>query len=164
MVATYFHSYMEEDKVTGTNRFEMKIAPELPILRAHPNYQRNGPWYDWVQVHWREEEGMGISTMVPAKILGFLKFTEDEKEVMKVLIHPCQYRTVADTKGDDAKIYIIFDTWTMDKSLFLINIDGIDRGTLAVLVMDRRREAQESIGIQGQTKDLAKAVFKSYTH
>jgi len=54
-------------------------------FRAHPNYQSNGPWYDWAWVRYEDDEG---TQDVPAKFLGFVTFGQGQRFA---IIHPCEY-------------------------------------------------------------------------
>ena len=64
------------------------------IYRAHPNYQGNGEWYDWVMVKF----GDGC---FPSKVLSFYQKSEPETDAetgeitssgIHAIIHSCEYR------------------------------------------------------------------------
>ena len=69
------------------------------VFRAHPNYQSEGPWYDWVKVEWSDNDssdgsedtsGSSIdSSITPARLYCFVKNLEGGLEA---IIHSCENR------------------------------------------------------------------------
>jgi hypothetical protein len=52
------------------------------LVRAFPNYRREGPWYDWVNIVWVDSHGENV--FLPAKTLCFY---ESDKAGMCALVH-----------------------------------------------------------------------------
>ena len=76
-------------------------------LRCHPNYRNEGPWYDWVIVHFKTEEDFEELPLdhcpqyqrdcVPCKILAFAEHQPNGKNSSEtwILVHGCNFRTAA---------------------------------------------------------------------
>lgn len=71
-------------------------------LRCHPNYRNEGPWFDWVIVHFETDEVFEKlpsdhrpqyqRDCVPCKILAFAEGPNGEDDQPWILVHGCQYR------------------------------------------------------------------------
>ena len=85
------------------------IPQDLFLVRADPDYKREGPWYDWVMVLF---EGGGESfaeldkrclqyqpDVVPAKVLALANHPETG---VMALVHPCEFRTKEKDQKDDS--------------------------------------------------------------
>ena len=89
-------SYKEEDTVIDC--FSHVRTAVGTLFRAHPDYQREGPWYDWAAVPWTDTEKEGEElgkpssnfgcygkNYFPAKILCIFRCPKDED--IHVLVH-----------------------------------------------------------------------------
>jgi hypothetical protein len=78
---------------------EMKVK-EGPTYRAHPNYRNEGPWQDWANVSFGQDE-QGVFRMVPSRILLFYihHFVDDNGEhsdEIRALVQTCDYQVGSD--------------------------------------------------------------------
>jgi hypothetical protein len=78
---------------------EMKVK-EGPTYRAHPNYRNEGPWQDWANVSFGQNE-QGVFQMVPSRILLFYihHFVDDNGEhsdEIRALVQTCDYQVGSD--------------------------------------------------------------------
>jgi hypothetical protein len=87
------------------------------------------------------DEKIVMTMVMPAKIIGFVKKkTRALGEWMIFFIHPCKYRSNKDEQDDDAKGYIIFETWRMDTRLFLVDVDDMDSQIPNILAVELEAE------------------------
>jgi hypothetical protein len=137
---------------------ELKLGANMPVTRAHPNFQNCGKWNDWIHIRGQEvpedddvdcdknsetkseTKSESAAIVVPAKIFGFVKVKTGASECMKLLIHLCKYRSDKDKRDDEAKGYIIFETWRMDTGLFLVDVNDIDLRIPNVLAVELEAE------------------------
>jgi hypothetical protein len=78
---------------------EMKVK-EGPMYHAHPNYCNEGPWQDWANVSFGQDE-QGVFQMVPSRILMFYihHFVDDNGEhcdEIIALVQTCNYQVSSD--------------------------------------------------------------------
>ena len=90
------------------------------VFRAHPNYQGDGPWNDWVNIKWEGDNNL------PAQLLGF--FLWDTK--YKAIVHSVESTpqehsiltrtTTLEMNNDNTPMYHVVDGDTLDEhtSLF----------------------------------------------
>ncbi len=88
------------------------------IMRAHPNYRSDGPWYDWVMVALegqasssKRKQGRNIQghwdiKFIPAKVLCFFQVDSYTNSTF-ALIHPCRR---SKHSGDS----ILFERWQLE--------------------------------------------------
>ena len=74
---------------------EMKVKGG-PTYRAHPNYCNNGPWQDWANVTFGNDQH-GTVRIVPSRVLLFYihYYSDDDgcqNSEIKALVQTCQYR------------------------------------------------------------------------
>jgi hypothetical protein len=78
---------------------EMKVK-EGPTYHAHPNYWNEGPWQDWANLSFGQDE-QGVFRMVPSRILLFYihHFVDDNGEhsdEIRALVQTCDYQVGSD--------------------------------------------------------------------
>ena len=128
-------------KENGFRYWELKTELSLRLpredtittLRCHPNYRSDGPWYDWVIVHFdcprkpkHHYKTQYTHEYVPCKILAFAykpKSTdtslEKESQEIWVLVHGCDFRLEGYQCRDDS---VLLEHWELayhDLSKFL---------------------------------------------
>ena len=102
------------DTVTG--------EPQEPFLvRADPDYQKGGPWYDWIMVHFEEDDDafqeLNRSSLqyppevVPAKVLALARHPETGG--LMALVHPCEFRF---KKKDQIEDSVLTEVWHLHYS------------------------------------------------
>jgi hypothetical protein len=74
---------------------EMKVK-EGPRYHAHPNYCNEGPWQDWANVSFRQDE-QGLFQMVPSRIVffyihHFVDDNRDQRNEISALVQTCDYQ------------------------------------------------------------------------
>ena len=74
---------------------EMKVK-DGPTYRSHPNYRNEGPWQDWANVSFGEDEHNQVR-MVPSRILLFYthSFSDENgcpKCEIRALVQTCEYQ------------------------------------------------------------------------
>jgi hypothetical protein len=77
----------------------MKVK-DGPTYRAHPNYWNEGPWQDWANVSFGQDE-QGVFRTVPSRILLFYihHFVDDNGEhsdEIRALVQTCDYQVGSD--------------------------------------------------------------------
>jgi hypothetical protein len=106
--------------VSPINLFTQHNREEL-IFRANPEYDNNGPWYDWAYVDW----GDGIP--VPAKMLIFMDLSDNLLEPFQVgtsCVTEAGYYAIAyscNTANDDIKT---MDTLLVEKNQLIMEDHG----------------------------------------
>jgi hypothetical protein len=83
------------DRVSIKCYMEMKVK-ESPTYCAHPNYCNEGPWQDWANVSFGQDE-QGVFQTVPSRILLFYihHFVDDNGEQsneIRALVQTCDYQ------------------------------------------------------------------------
>ena len=138
-----FHElYTECEMALPNDRDGYRIS-----LRCHPNYQKEGMWYDWVvvdydrdySIHPKEDEqnAQYLDNCVPVKLLGFFK--NEVTGQIQALVHPCEFRD----QKDRGKQTVLTEAWrlswkeTSEKGLFMedynvINVSSIVAPCLAI--------------------------------
>jgi hypothetical protein len=81
---------------------EMKVK-EGPTYCALPNYRNEGPWQDWPNMSFTQDE-QGVFQTVPSRILffyihHFLDDNGDQSNEIRVLVQTCDYQVVAIVLG-----------------------------------------------------------------
>ena len=103
------HWTLHTEATIATNFNDPTGKPQDPFLvRADPDYKKEGPWYDWIMV---EFEGGNESfeldktclqyppEVVPAKVLALANHPETG---VVALVHPCEFRTKEKDQKDDS--------------------------------------------------------------
>jgi len=95
-------------------------------LRATPNYAKVGPWYDWVFVHFRANNGE--DTFLPAKCILFYL---DSKNIPSALVHGVGWKPIENKVRS-----MIFTEWQKEykgglASLTKVPISSIQQGLYA---------------------------------
>ena len=112
------HDNMARTKDSESEYWELRTElainlvtqPEARVtFRSHPNYNNEGPWYDWALVDFGTPEGTDngdTSGILPAKLLAF---AEDPviKDKTWILVHGCNWRT------DKAKDSVLIEHWEL---------------------------------------------------
>lgn len=76
------------------------------ILRAHPNYQSDGPWYDYALARYDEDNRNDCPTY-PCKVVCF--FQEPSSSQIMALVQEVEYQTQRDTSRESQ----LFHHWTL---------------------------------------------------
>ena len=67
-----------EDTLAINDTFVLSLQTQYnrndTVFRAHPNYHGDGPWNDWVDVHWEEHDTL------PGQLHGFFLCRDDNGE------------------------------------------------------------------------------------
>ena len=71
-------------------------------FRAHPNYQKKGPWYDCVSTKWENKKS---EIEIPSRCIMFLKINEN----IHVLCQTCNHQNIHEKKSSNK----MFSHWTM---------------------------------------------------
>jgi len=95
-------------------------ANGMMLLRAHPNYCNEGPWFDWAMINFGEptQDEMNDQEMlnatpfykqgtVPCKILGFVR--DGHSGEVLALVQPCEYQNADDLKASS----VLLESWRM---------------------------------------------------
>jgi hypothetical protein len=99
------------------------------FIRSHPSYKGEGPWFDWVNVHFEERSINGVifpGGMYPCKVLAivpkqFNPFLDETHILVKsALIH---------TQNDS----VLFTEWKLMDDYLFVPIDSFDQ---SVFVME----------------------------
>lgn len=98
--------------------FTLANGGEETSIRCHPNYMDDGPWHDWIMVHFQvesndfepyENETQFKKNIVPCKVLAVAANPHDPEDV-RVLVHGCHFRTKnADTEQDT----VLLEKWSL---------------------------------------------------
>lgn len=94
--------------------FIMPKTEQRTTIRCHPNFRNEGPWYDWVVVHF---EGNHVKTpsseypssCVPCKVLAVAENPKEKGDVW-ILVHGCNYRTPEEC---DEKDSVLIEHWEL---------------------------------------------------
>ena len=87
-------------------------------VRCHPNYKNEGPWHDWVVVHFDIDPNEGFETVkdhtpqyrhncVPCKVLAVM---EDENKDHWILVHGCEFRHKWEQRVKDS---VLLEHWEL---------------------------------------------------
>ena len=96
---------------------------ERSTLRAHPNFQNEGPFYDWVMVKFDQDETQQEELQqsrarhnidpqhevncCPCKLLGFVKDAATGQ--VMAMVHPCDWQTEQEVKDGS----VLLEHWTL---------------------------------------------------
>jgi hypothetical protein len=94
------------------------------LVRAFPNYRREGTWYDWVNIVWVDSHGKKF--FLPAKTLCFY---ESEKDGMCALVHSA---VVQRNQSQDSMLSCSYEMeYTgLKPTITKVEIGSIDRSLL----------------------------------
>jgi hypothetical protein len=119
-VIDWFENMTSDKAVKVTIFSEMKVGGVL--FRAHPNYQSNGPWFDYAMIQYQYGRGEEVRTKEnPARIAAFFYQEEAKTGVMitdptvaddngwRVLVQECHWQGVRHTR----KKSMILDHYTL---------------------------------------------------
>ena len=103
------HWTLHTEATIATNFNDPKGKPQAPFLvRADPDYKKEGPWYDWIMVEFDGgNESFELDNtclhyppeVVPAKVLALANHPETG---VMALVHPCEFRTKEKDQKDDS--------------------------------------------------------------
>jgi hypothetical protein len=91
-------------------------------IRCHPDYQKEGEWYDWAMIRFDDVENIPVPqgdefsltyhhSWVPCKCLGFLR--NPLSGTVSVLLHACDWQTESESKMNS----VITERWNMEYQL-----------------------------------------------
>ena len=86
-------------------------------LRAHPNFQSKGPWYDWVLVNFEMDDGE--KALYPCKILSF--FQDPIHGEPQALVHASDYKD--EEKNGDS---VICGEWFLEYDELTVSVPNND--------------------------------------
>lgn len=94
--------------------FCLEDTDERINIRCHPNFGNEGPWYDWIIVHFEgnddneDDGGQYARTMVPCKVLAVAQNPE-KKDDIRILVHGCKFREKDERKPDT----VLLEKWEL---------------------------------------------------
>ena len=120
-------------KVTSPIHFFTQHNREELIFRACPNYDDNGPWYDWGYVDW----GDGVS--VPAKMLIFIDLNDNFLEPFQVgssLVSEPGYYAMAYTCNNENNPLKTMDTLLIEYNQLIMEDEIAPRPQLCMFSVE----------------------------
>lgn len=107
--------YRNHDGVDTVQLYTEMILPQLnggkgTVLRAHPNYRSEGPWYDYVLAKYDEASRPDVETVYPCKLACF--FLEPVTQEKMVLLQEVQHQSEQQLERDSQ----LFQHWTLSST------------------------------------------------
>lgn len=106
------------------------VLRDKMYVRAHPNYRREGPWYDFVNVQW--EDSSGDSYLLPAQCRAFYKKGEECMAVVQSVDITSEGKVRGNFNSVLTTHYNMQCTRTGDPILYTVNCASIDCTLLVV--------------------------------
>jgi hypothetical protein len=92
------------------------------VMRCHPNYQGEGPWYDWIVASFAAGKCEGVACPAgpyPCKLLAIIPQQHNEfLEETELIVLPA----LKPSRGGDS---VLFKEWIMAKNYVNINVSSV---------------------------------------
>jgi hypothetical protein len=88
----------------------IKDEDKRRTLRAHPNYNNEGAYYDWVYVNFADQEGGAARHRHPSKLLTFVMDPTNKEGKLFALVHSCVDQYPKKQFGDS----VLFYHWNLE--------------------------------------------------
>ena len=124
---------VREGNVVSPIKFFTQHNRESLIFRGCPDYQGTGPWYDWANVDWGDDEP------VPAKILIFMDLSDNFIKPFQVgtsFVTEASYYAVAHTCNTSNNIMGHLDSMLVEFNTLLVEKENSNQPQLCMFSVD----------------------------
>ena len=129
------HHYNTAENITAIHCCTELMHNQL-LMRCHPSYQGEGPWFDWVSVHFEACMVDGRTYPegnYPCKVMAILPKQRNEfLEETEIIVQSAQARTGTDS--------VLFQEWELMDGYFVVSPSSIVE-SLLVLEIEQNRIA-----------------------
>jgi hypothetical protein len=119
-VLDYIIAYFKTDQVSSVHCCTEYIYNQV-FIRCHPSYKGEGPWFDWVTVHFEESTVNGVTYPngnYPCKVLAIIpKQYNTFMEETSILVQSALVHTENDS--------VLFTEWELMEGYIVVPIDSI---------------------------------------
>jgi len=119
-VLAYIFAYFKTDQVSSVHCCTEYMYNQV-FIRCHPSYKGEGPWFDWVTVHFEESSVNGVTYPngnYPCKVLAIIpKQYNTFIEETSILVQSALARTENDS--------VLFTEWELMDGYIVVPIDSI---------------------------------------